>query len=319
MGFLSRLIKSKEGLAKETITDKETRKELWEEHISVNYPKRQAFAKQFSPRDIDNTLGKLDRVESLLAELEDLVSKDIVTIENEEKTEDEIIKDLKILASQKSKDHSEKLIVKIATEHHNQKNFFIIFIKIHRVLKLELHIIRLVRKKLKSRDHSNIRNLLEALFTLVYHQESKLYRIFEPEAFADRLAGDQISSIARSFILGEEFGQQKKSAEAKFIAYMVELFGSDDPGQYYVRLAESVFSSLSERAKLMSKDSENYYEWIENFERLLDDNGVLPELIRKFHRKTDDEEIRLITAAFRKSFNLNHFEELIMHLYQSNN
>ena len=39
MGFLSRLIKSKEGLEKETITDKETRKELWEEHISVNYPK----------------------------------------------------------------------------------------------------------------------------------------------------------------------------------------------------------------------------------------------------------------------------------------
>ena len=298
MGLLNHLFGDKKGIAHELEVYGEKRISLWEQHLS-NYPKREQSVIVFSSHEkIIIAIKNTPELEKLLDELEELISEDVISIESEERTEKKILEDLDILTSAESRKDSNVLIHKLALEHHNQNVFLTIFRKIHAVLALELHVIKSTRKKLRQKDLSNIPKLLYGLWTLVSHQESILYRAFNPRNFMDEIARDKIQNVARTIILEEEFKEEEQSDEHKFVSYLLDIFGGDDSEHYYGELGMHIFSKLAEMTGSM-EDYDDHYDWINRFEEFYYSDEILSSVIREFHRKSDEREIKLIMTAFR--------------------
>ena len=66
------------------------------------------------------------------------------------------------------------------------------------------------------------------------------------------------------------------------------------------------------------RDEDEYYDWLGRFEELLDNNEILSSIIKEYHRKCDDQELKLIMLAFRKSYHFKHFEQVLITLLRTN-
>lgn len=321
MGLLNHLFGGKKGIARELILDTEKRIHLWQQHIA-DYPKREALAKHFSFANVDSALKNINTLEDVLAQLEELVSKDLVEIEEEERTDEEILADLVRLTSRESSHESEQWHASLVEEFDKPKIVLKILKKVHDVLVLELHTMRRIRQR-----RGNTKELLLFLFRLIFHQEAFLYN-----ALNQKSVYEEVSKIVRAVLFEEKLKKEVQSDEDKFIRAMVEIMGNEESKHRYRKIGEEIFIELAElagaplsrdeditdglaRMKSLMTDEELMAALIKQIEQLMMNEGGLFSIIRKLlpRSKYSDEKVLWVMKAFRKSYDLGHFIDLEGH------
>ncbi len=314
MGLFNHLFGNEKSLAEEMDIDDKKRLRIFSRALR-NYPKISKLAENFSHKNAHKTLENRDQLERYLDELNSLTSTELVGILDEVKNEKEILADLERLASADSITHTDSLRHAISVGHHNQKLIIPIFKKIFEVLKSALHLVKIIRIKILNNQLIPER-LLTGIFDLLHHQLRFLYGVFNRKTYMDRKIGSKIHQIAVAVILGRELKEEEQTAESKFVQNLLGIL-EDGSEHYFRNLGNNIFSELAGRAGLGSSVSEyDYYEWINHFESFLYDDEVMFEVINKYHRKSDTTEIKAVMEAFRRSYHLEHFQDLIVDLYE---
>ncbi len=302
MGLLNHLFGNMPSVAREVSLDSQKRLQLWQEHLK-NYSERERLSSSFSFKNVDAALQNFDVLIQVLGEIERLIDRDIIDIEGEEKTESEILADLKRLVG-----HSrgyEQLHDSVFEEEGTQKTLLIIFQRIHDVLKAELHAIKLIRQK-----PGNVRELLLLLFQLVFQREAILYKGFNPASFRDKLLADKVGRIASAILLEQELKEEVQSDEEKFVSSMVRIMGNEESSHYHRKLAEAIYYELAERAGAPLLRGEDITEGVKRLEQLMQDDALMFAIIKAKRPRYSDLQVQWVMKAFRKSYDLGHFETL---------
>lgn len=301
MGLLNHLFGGKKGIAKELVMDDKKRLTLWKQHLS-NYYKREQLCKNFNFKNIDKALQDFDATDRILSQIEELISPELISISEEEKLDKEILADLERL---KSAGENEQLSDAIIYEENKQSALLSLFHEIHDVLIRQLYLIRLIRKR-----HSNVKDLLLQLFTLINHKEDRLYLIFREENFEDKSKHAKFSRLVKSVILQQEFKEEIETAEEKFARKMLKKMTPGESRSHYRKLGEDIFYVLLEGAGAPLEKGEDVAEGIERMEKLMKDDAVLFGIIKKLRPKYDKIKIMGVILAFRKAYDFGHFEDL---------
>lgn len=303
MGLLNHLFGSRRAIARELGLDADARIKLWETHLE-NHRKREEISKFFNRGNIENALNNPEQLEVVLKQLDDLISRDIIDIEGEEKLEDEILLDIKLLVES---DEIRALNRAIAEEPKKQEKLKELFRKIHNMLLLELHIIKRLRQgALKKRE------LLHGLFNLVFYNEAELYALFREELYfkESRDLFGTIKNISRSILLEQEFDESKIAAETEFINMAIKRMGPNSRHSFR-KLGEDIFRQLMQIAEDRMEPDYDLGHIVTEMERLMyDDNLMMQLLIQSKDRlKLSEEETMWTIKAFRKAYG--HFENLL--------
>lgn len=305
MGFFNHLFGNKSSIAREVGLDAQKRPQIWRQHVA-NYPQKAELSKLFSPGNIDRALQDLNALDKVLERIEGLIDRDLIDIEGEEKTEDEILADLGKLANAGD---SLWLVDRIFEEVDTQKALLAIFKRIHDVLKVELHSLRLIRQKIRQ-GQGNIREPLLQLFRLIFHEETFLYEKFTPGYILNKLLADKVDRIAAAVLLEEEFKEEVQSDEDKFVWKMVRIFGKEDSEHHYRKLGEAIYLDLAHIAGASMLSGADLEKGIRRLERLMRSDRVMFDVIKHQRPKYSDERIRWVMRAFREAYRLGHFIEL---------
>jgi len=300
MGFFNHLFGSKSDVAREISLDAQRRINLWREHLA-NFPKRETLAKFFSSYNVDNALANPQELSNKLADIDRLVSRDLVTIENEEITEAEIIRDIdNIISSMKSYEVSH--VISIVGR---QKRVFQVLKKLYHILKLELYAIKLARKNPN-------KDILLKLFRLIFHEDAFINNMFKAELYpGDKSNWEDLDRLVKSILLEEELTEETQSAEETFIRNAVKSMGSDKKHKYR-RLAEAIYLDFVDETKKRAENLEGLDELVKYLETLILDDALIRQLLlkNKGRIKLSDEELEWLIKAFKKSFDFGHFENL---------
>ena len=300
MGLFNRLFGSNKSIAEESKLDAAACLELWKEHLT-NSAMREEISKHFSYKNVDAFLQDAELYERILAQLEDLISKDLVSIEGEVKNEEEIIADLKSLVA------SDRVY---ATSHipsivARQQRLLEIFGKLYFMLKTELHAIRLLR-----RNPKNAREILLYLFKLVFHDEPLIYSMFRPENYSTEDLGnwEDIQNITKAILVGETLREDARTAERAFISLAVKHMGQDSKHKYR-RLAERVYYELLEMIGAPFQNPEDIMDGVQKLEEFISYDNLLRKLIvkNKGRQKMTNDQVEWMIRAFRKSYGYGHF------------
>jgi len=303
MGLLNHIFGSKKGIAKELVMDDNKRMALWDEHLS-NFLIREQLSKSFNYGNVDKTWQDFETTDKLLEQIEGLISPELVNIANEEKTSAEILADLKLL---KTNPEIEELSDTIVSVKQREDALRKLFQEIFYVLKAELHLIRLIRTR-----PSDSRNLLTRLFEIIFHQEARLYKIFREKDFFEenKHIHAEIIRIARAIMLEEEVKEEMETDEEKFAEEIIEQMVPDESKRRYRELGENIFIELAEIAGAPMPRGEDITEGIKRMEGLMRNDETMRRIVKKLRPKYDETKIRAVILAFRKAYNLGHFEEL---------
>ncbi|MBI2655023.1 hypothetical protein HYX06_01210 [Candidatus Woesearchaeota archaeon] len=301
MGLLNHLFGNRTDLAREINFDAQKRLSLWSEHLA-NYPKREALAKFFSYANVDNALNNLAKLDDVLAEIGSLVSNDLVSIGDEEKTQDEILQDIERIITSRGGYAVSHLTSIVA----RQAAIFNILKKLYQLLKVELHAIRAARKNPN-------RTFLLNLFKLIFHEEASINNMFMEECYSKygKATWEDLDRLIKATILEEKLTEDMQSAEETFVRMAVKEIGSGTRRNYR-RLAEDVYYDLLEIIGTPFRTPEDFDRGLKELERLVLDDNTLRKLILKNKRKLKltDEQVEWMIKAFRKSYESGHFEEL---------
>lgn len=142
MGLLNRLFGRKKDLKKEIAQDAETISSVWADYLDT-YSKKRDLARYYSSQP--NSLERLQQIE-------DLISKELVDISAEQKTQEEILEDLKRLGSSEEREEIRELtpFFQQSVTASVQK----LLKKLYAVLQTELNVINLIKKDPKIADLS---------------------------------------------------------------------------------------------------------------------------------------------------------------------
>ena len=302
MGLLNHLFRSDKDVKKELKLDAEKRLLLWREHIE-NYPKRELLVKAFNPMNIDQTLKDNDKLLRILNELESLVSSELVSIEDEEKVDSEILDDIKKL---KTAEEIRALNGEFLRAKKKSEFLIQIFNEMHNFLVVELHIIRTVKN-----DSVNIKVLLNQLFRLVFFHESAVYHVFTGRIISsDKDIKSKIDSLTKAILLEEKIEEEISKVEDDFVVEVLKEMGDMYSKHEFRILAEDIFDSLVQLVEKNMKDRDDTGDNIESFEKFLNDGKSLKKIIKRKKKKYSEEQINVVAIAFIKSYNNGHFENL---------
>ena len=310
MGLLNYLFGSRAGRARGLSIKGQERLRLWEKHLK-DFKKREELSKFFSIANIGYALEHPEELDRVLDQIENLISKDIVVIDAEEKLEEEILRDLARLAGRDSQAETSMLNSAIMDETQKQDKLKKLFKKILDVLTLELHLIRKIRQR-----SSNMRAFLSGLFRLIFIEEAKLYELFLGERILsdDRDMFGAIQKISRAIILEEKFDEDAVSAETEFINSMIDQMGPESRHSFR-KLGEGIFHELINLAK--GRMGENYdpENLIEVMESILENDAVMLQIItkKKGRLQLSVEQIRWTLNAFKKAYTAEHFSDIRLH------
>ena len=294
MGLLTHLFGSKKSIAKELVMDDNKRMALWDAHLS-NYLIREKLSKHFNFRNVDKALQDFEGTEKVLGQIEASISPELVNISDEEKTDEEILADLRRL---KSRDEIEALSDAVLSVKQKQSALLKLLHEIYNVLKAELHLIRFVRKKT-----TDSRDLLLRLFEIIFHQEAKLYKVFREQYFfaENKHIHANIVRITRAIILEEEVKEEMETDEEKLLQV-------NDMDTF--TLGEDIFLALAGIAGAPMPTGEDITKGIERMKGFMKNDNIMHKIVKKLRPKYDDFKIRGVILAFRNAYNLGHFEEL---------
>lgn len=303
MGLLNHLFGSKKDTAKKLVMDDNERMALWNEHL-MNYELRGKLSRHFNFGNVDTAVQDFEATDKILREIEALISPELVNMANEEKTDEEILADLKRL---KSMQEIEVLSDAVVSVKQKQSDLLKLFHEIFNVLKTEIHLIRLIRKK-----PSNLRDLLLRLFEIIFHQEARLYKVFREQYFFEenKHIHQKIVRISRAIILEEEVKEEMENDEEKFAREMVKQMAPGESRRRYRKLGEDIFLKLAEMAGAPIPRGEDITEGIGRMKGFMKNDEIMYNIVKKLRPKYDDTRIRGVILAFREAYNLGHFEEL---------
>jgi hypothetical protein len=273
---------------------------LWEQHL-LSYPEREGLSRQFSYKNIDAFLARPAGLHDVMDQIEATISRDLVHIDDEEKLDHEIYDDMRKLID---KDNSEQLNIDILYKRQDQAALIALFKRIHQTLKTELHAIRLVRK-----NPANLKDVLLALFKIIYFRESELYEVFSEKQFADKEKHNAIMRMANAVLLEQEFKEALETDERRFVREMSDKM-RDDSKHHYRRLAEDMYSTLAGRAGAPVGMEGDVVEGVKRLERLMRNDKLMRDIVKGLRPGYGDDKVRAVIAAFRKSYDLSHFMEL---------
>ncbi len=305
MGLLNHIFGNRESVAKELLMDNEKRMALWKQHLA-NYKKREALCRHFNFGNINNALQNFDATIKVLNEIESLISPELVHIRDEEKLDHEIEADLNRL---KSSEDYYNLAREIVDSVQKQEQLIALFNEIFIVLKTELHLIKLVRKR-----PSNAKELLLQLFRVMNSKEAVLYNIFDKDKynFAE-FDYKSIADISRSIILQEELKKELETDEEKFAEKMkiiekMQPTDSETTGNYR-KLGEQIFYVLTGVPDGLLKGLD-VIKTLKKVEKDMLNNWLMYAVVKKLRPKYDDVKIKAVIIAFRRAYNLGHFEDM---------
>tara|TARA_Y100000310_G_scaffold318312_1_gene372213 strand:+ start:184 stop:1113 length:930 start_codon:yes stop_codon:yes gene_type:complete len=303
MGLLNHLFGGKKGIAKELVMDDNKRVALWNEHLT-NYASREELSKHFNLGNVDKALQDFETTDKILRQIEALISPELVNIANEEKTDEEILADLEQL---KSMPEIEKLSETVVSVKQKQSALLKLFHEILCVLKAELHLMRLIRKK-----PLDVKDLLLRLFKLIFYHEARLYKVFREQYFSEenKHIHQNIVRIARAIILEEEVKEEMETDEEKFAREIVKQMAPDESRRRYRKLGEDIFLELAEMAGAPMPRGEDITEGIKRMEGFMKNDEIMYKIVKKLRPRYDDTKIRGVILAFREAYNLDHFEDL---------
>jgi tetratricopeptide (TPR) repeat protein len=298
MGLFGHLFGDTERDMKELVKKDSKRMNLWKKHV-YNFKERERLSKLFNYKNVDETLQNFEETDKILKKIEALISTELVNIDEEEKTDEEILADLEEL--EKRKDWFVKLSYTVVAVKQKEQEILKLFREIHKILKAELHLIRLIRKK-----PENVRELLLKLFHVIFHYEPPLYHVFKDRYFSkeNKLIHMHIEKIARYIITQKRFTEEAETDSEIFAREVLEGMGfRDKPEKEYRKLGEDIFRALFKEAgapwdkDVDTVDAINYME--KNFK---ENDRVMYKIIKKLKPKYDDVKIKIVILAFRKSY-----------------
>ena len=300
MGLLNYLFGSKKNAPKELVIDNDKRIKLWAEHLA-NYLLREKLAKHFNFGNIDNAVQNFKETDKILKQIEVLISPELVDISDEEKNEEELLSTLK------SDSEIKKLSDNVLSAEQKQTALLKLFSEIFNVLQAELHLINLIKTK-----HSNLKELLLRLFEIISVQESKLYKVFREQYFFEenKSIHANIMKTARAIILEEELKEELETDEEKFAKEMLKKMASDESKSRYRKLGEAIFFELAEMAGAPMQMKKDITAGIKIMEGLINQDDIMYKIVKKLRPKYAEIKIKGVVSAFRKAYNLGHFEEL---------
>ena len=301
MVLLNHLFGSPKAIAKELIMDDNKRISLWTEHVS-NYASREQLSKHFKFDKVDAALKDFETTKSVLDEIVALISPELVNIENEEKTDKEILADLNKL---KTNDQLDKLSDDAVFLSQKQAVIIEIFNEILVLLKTELHLIKLIKQ-------NPSRELLLELFKMIFHKEARLYIIFREQFFCEesKPIHQNIMRIAKAIILEQEVKELLETAEEKFAREVISKMDPSGSKNKYRTLGEDIYFELTEMVDAPFSKGDEVLEGIRQMEELMKDDKLMYVLIKKLRRSYNDTAISGIILAFRSAYNLGHFLDL---------
>ncbi len=306
MGLLDWLFRSESDLARELSLDEEQVILLWSGHIE-NWKKREALSKFFNYGNVENAIRNPGKLIEILGSIEELISRDITDIDNEEKLDEEILRDLEILASKESTVLIDSINEAIVFETEKQKFMRVLLIRIRDTLKLELHLI----KKIKTTP--NAKNLLSALFRLIFHVESDLNAVFMESYYREESKQEFgiVKKIVRAVLLEQRFNEDEISAEIEFVREAVSQMGSGSKNAMR-KFAERIFDALVSIARKNIPSDSPQDILMTEFENLLRNDGLLRRLAveKKGEIELPEEQILWTVKAFRRAYRKEHFDNL---------
>ncbi len=301
MGLFNYLFGSKKGVAKKLVMSDAKRMDLWKKHLS-NYYKRESLCLHFSFGNIDAALQDFEGTRRVLDQIESLISSEVINIGDEEKTDREILADLRRLESS----DVDSLAQTLVDETRKQALLISLFREIHNTLLVELHLMRLIRKK-----PPNAKELLLNLFRLINNREFVLYQVFNKEHFFDEHKADhaKIVELARAVILGKELKKEIETDEERFANEMLSVMAQEESGKEYRVLGEHIFLELVESVGAPFT-AEGIVPGLKRMEKLMKDDTVMYKIVKKLKPRFGDAKIRAAITAFRKAYDFGHFEDL---------
>lgn len=305
MGMFNHLFGSKSDLAREIQFDAVRRMTFWQEHLD-NFPEREELAKFFSFNNVDNAIAHPQELDKVLARMESLISRDLITIGDEEKTEEEITKDIERIFPGSSEDP-----IDLVSIVQKRNSMFKTLRRLHDILMVELHAMRTIRKTIREGGILN-RDFLLKIFRLIFHDEANINNNFIAEDSQEDMATlDELNRLTRFVILEEKVTEDMQTAEEAFVRMAVPHM-ADGSKHKFRRLAESIYEDLLEMVGAPFRDADDIEEGVKQLELKIQDDKLLRELIIKNRRKQKftDEEILWMVKAFQKAFEHGHFEEL---------
>ncbi len=305
-----------EGIAKDLTLNRKRLLDLWKEHLQ-NFTHREDLARLFKPGNLNVPKVVYSPrfwrdLQPVLDKIEALISRDFITIRDEEKSEEEILSDLKRLTSKESRAEIVDLTDSIVHEFNKHQQLRKLFKKVHDILNAELHVIPLIREKPK-----NFPDLLKGLFQLIFQEEPRLYRIFKEEDFVfDKPAFFEIERIATAVFLGEELKEELVTAEDAFAKLAVRIMEDPDSEHEYRELGEKIYIGLAKLippfARILIRG--DITEWEERIRELILNDGVMTKVtesvLQNKNKTYDTAHVKGLIRAFRKSYGLEHFREL---------
>ncbi|HLG23941.1 MAG TPA: hypothetical protein VI564_03370 [Candidatus Nanoarchaeia archaeon] len=301
MGLLNHLFGNRKTISREILIDNSRCRDLWEQHVK-DFRTRETLVSYFNYKNIGQALSDLPALEAKLDEIKKLISKDLIDIESEEISEEEILTDLGIV-------YRYKIITltdSIGEESQIQKHVMELLEKLYHFLRLELHIIALIKKKVNQDGYkANIRGLLLELFKLISQKEWHFYVPFKEEKFGMKAKYEAIRETVVAILLGQELEEEVESAEDRFVR---EAIGHMQEGSKhkFMKLAKQLYASLLKMSGAPFGSAKEADRGLKKLELHIHDVGLISQIISERSRKLTKDEIGWLAQAFIKAYDKGH-------------
>ncbi|MBU0629200.1 MAG: hypothetical protein KKC75_08490 [Nanoarchaeota archaeon] len=298
MGRLDRLFGNTKAIVEEAVLDEQRCIELFGK-LLTEFKQKETLAKNFAnPAKVQEALQNWDNTLNILGQIEDLIPQELVNIGEEEKLEDELLRDIESL---KNVSEIRSLASIVAHEKKFKEALFALFAQIHRVLVIELHLIMHIRKK-------RTEHLLIKLFRVINFTEDALYEVFMEENHEEKALHQEVMGLAHAVLLEKEINDAKEVTDERFERLLVAAMGPVSDHKYR-RLAEEIFRDIADRAGVQLPMESDFEAGLEAIENMIGDDDLMCRIISKF-LPGSERKIWGIVCAFRKAFHMSHFIDL---------
>ena len=298
MGIFNHLFGSKSDIAREAKVDAHKMALLWREHV-VNSRQMDEHSRFFSYENVDYALEHPDELYAKLDEIEKLISKDLVNVEDEIKTEEEILGDVKRLLDGRIG----YLIHRFHSVIERQKAMYNILRRDYEILVTILHAISSLRKKLN-------RELLLGLYKLIFHE---LPILLNGIANKNHPNWEDLNKLTMAVLLEEQLEEDLVAlAENNFVSSVVEKMDIESENKFR-KFGDRMISELLSLAKRQMPEDWDMGHIIGEVGKMMRNDNLMYQIAidKKGRLKLSGDQLKLVIKAFREAYSREHFEDVL--------
>jgi hypothetical protein len=317
MALLNHIIarlRGQEGIAEEMKKDAETRLATWK-RFTEELKEIETLSKTFNFAKAEEALQYPDALDKTLSQIERLISRDLIHIDDEDRTDEEIFSDLKRLARDRKKINDIRREIKETED--KVRHVIKLAHDIHDTLKCALHAIRKIRDKLKRYEIDGLKERLLDLFPVLYFKLCDDQRTFDGSGFADEEISKEVERLAKEVLTEQKIEKEIEAEEIKFAREVSKLMRDGSEHQYR-KLAEAIWQMLLEKNNAPWEGADDFDANHPKFEAMMEDespDGEMFKFVRKKRKKLTDVQVVAVIRAFNRSYGEGHFEEMEQEFY----